>query len=51
MIELEELHDQLKILRGDSLDSDEPDALIRVPLTPQPDLNSGAIALPEPTEK
>jgi hypothetical protein len=34
MVELDELHNELRVLRGDSLDSDEPDSLIRIPLKP-----------------
>jgi hypothetical protein len=36
------------LLRDDDTDSGGPDALVGAPLKPRPNLNAGAIALPEP---
>ena len=36
------------LLLDDDMDSGGPDALVGAPLKPRPNLNSGAIALPEP---
>jgi len=50
IVELDDLQNELRVVRGDSSDSDEPDTLIRVPLKPRPHMSSGAIALPETEE-
>jgi hypothetical protein len=34
IVELDDLQNELKVVRGDSSDSDEPDSLIHVPLNP-----------------
>jgi len=50
MVELEDLRSDLEFLLDNRRDSAEPDAFVCAPLTPQPHLNSGAIALPAPDE-
>ncbi len=48
LVKLTDLRNELEFLRGDSTDSDAPEAYVMVPLRPAPHLNSGSIARPEP---
>ena len=50
LVDLQEVESELRDLQGDGSDCNEPDALVYARLKPMPTLNSGAIALPLPTE-
>ena len=49
-IELEELRSEPDFVRDNPTDSGAWNSFVSAPIKPQPTLNSGAVALPEPEE-
>ena len=47
-VELQDLRNELEFVRGNPSSGDEPEALVRAPLSPLPPVNSGSVALPRP---